>query len=90
MAIENTGLKISEIISLIESKDLIINKAASEPAIALESEPLSTHFVAKNLPLDSCDELQKFQPECCLERTQLHSGDMIKTEVIIDKLYITQ
>ena len=81
-AIEKTGLKCTEIISLIESTDLITKSEEAESSILpSNSELQSTHFVSKHITLDSQTELQKLQPECVNERMQLHSGDVIKTEV---------
>ena len=82
-AIEKTGLKCTEIISLIESKDLIPRSDITQSeSISPGSELLSAHYVSKDIPLDSQAEYQNFQPECVIERLQLHSGDVIKTEVI--------
>ena len=81
-AIEKTGLKCTEIISLIESTDLTTKSEEAQSSILPESELQSTHYVTKHITLDSQTELQKFQPVCVLEQLQLHSGDVIKTEVI--------
>ena len=81
-AIEKTGLNCTEVISLIESQDLITKSEETQSSILPESQLKSTHYVSKDIPLDSQTQLQKFQPECVLEQLQLHSGDVNKTEVI--------
>ena len=86
-AIENTGLECTEIISFIESQDIINKKEEFQLANVPVSEPQSTHHVTKGISLDTLKDLEIFKPDSVLEKSQLQPGDVNKTEVIPSHSY---
>ena len=80
-AMEMTGLECSEIISLVESKDILTKKEEFDSVDIQEPEPQSAHDVIRTMSLDALMDLEISRPRCILERLQLHPGDVIKTEV---------
>ena len=81
-AIEKTGLNCLEVVSLIELEDILVESAKSDLATVVESESNTAQNVSKVISFDALTDLKKFQPTSHLEKTQLQSGDVMKTEVI--------
>ena len=80
-AIEQSGLECTEIISLVESKDIITMEDEFSSAIIPESPPQSAHDVSKSMLLDTLVDLQNTNAESVFEHLQLQHGDVNKTEV---------
>ena len=82
-AIEMSGLECSEIISLVESKDILDKKEEFHSMEVASSEPQSAHEIIRTMSLDTLMELSISRPRCILETLQLQPGDVVKTEVLI-------
>ena len=80
-AIEKTGLKCLEVVSLIELMDILIESDKTDSATVTELEANEVKNVSKNVSFDSLKDLNNFQPTSLHEKTQLQPGDVIETEV---------
>ena len=80
-AIEKTGLKCLEVVSLIELKDILIESEKTDSVTFKELEAHEVQNVSNVVPFDALKELNKFQPISLHEKTQLQPGDVMKTEV---------